>query len=252
MSEITNHKLSRIIVASFCLLVEYLDKLQQKAMRYAPLISSVTCSSSRTSNTNFLKLKMPSVLAKYLWYDKIFFFEKNLEGSSININAQLNINVRLVTVKDYQKLKFPHLSANEIKNRWNLGHLCIGVEIQGKIVSLQWISFNGAYVRGLERKLVLYPNSAYSYDVYTLPEYRGLGFAPAAFGKTLSYLKANTQVEKVYMCISHTNFPSLRAAQKEELHKIGGVSYFRIFNLRFYRFEAESEAHIKEMKDLLK
>lgn len=223
-------------------------------MRHTRLVYNFLCHSSRKKDRAIIsKLKLPPVLEKYFWYDKIFFFEKNLVSSSMPISAKISIKVRLVTSNDSQKIlrNFPHLSAKEIKNRWNLGHLCLGAEAYGEIVNLRWISFNEAYVGGLKRKLWVYPNSAYLYDEYTLPEYRGLGIAPAAFSETLKYLKVNTPVEKVYICISHTNYPSLRAAKKEELHRIGGVSCIHIFNLRHYRFEGETAAHIKELKGLL-
>lgn len=93
-------------------------------------------------------------------------------------------------------------------------------------------------------------DSAYAYDAFTIPEYRGLGISPKVLAEALKYLRANTKIERIYMCISHTNYLSLRAAQKEDLRKIGVIKYLRVLNLRRYKFEGKSDEDLKTLRDL--
>jgi len=190
---------------------------------------------------------------KFFERNQFIFFEKALSDDPTDVKTDVGINVRLVQKDDFPEVieNFPTLSMIEVENRFNAGHLSFGAEIDGTLVHVRWLSFNEAYLGGLNRPLHVDSNSAYLYDAFTIPKYRGLGISPNVFAEVLNYLRANTKIESVCLCISSTNFPSLRAAQKENLRKIGVVKYLRILNFRRYTIEGENKEDPKKLKTCL-
>lgn len=87
------------------------------------------------------------------------------------------------------------------------------------------------------------------YDSYTVPEYRELEIAPRAMEKVFSYLWERG-TKRVYVCVLHNNFPSLRAVTKEGFRKIGAITYTRLFKLRLYQCEGETEEDYNKLKEM--
>jgi L-amino acid N-acyltransferase YncA len=90
-------------------------------------------------------------------------------------------------------------------------------------------------------------DSAFLYGWYTLPPYRGLGILPKALEKAFNYLYGRG-IRKVYTCISHDIFPSLKAADKVGFRKIGAITYTKIFKLRLYQCNGETEEDYSKLK----
>lgn len=184
---------------------------------------------------------MSTFLRSIFKYAKVFFFEKVLVDPYPKIDAKIDVEVCMITNDELQKIaeNFENLTEEEAERRLKMGHLCFGAILKGKIVHLRWVSLNETYIGDLERKLEVPPGSAWVYDAYTILKYRGSGISPKVFSEIAHYLKEVKHIEKVYLAISHDNFPSLRTAQKEGLRKIAVVAYMRIWRWRLYRLKSE-------------
>jgi len=194
---------------------------------------------------NFLK-----ILRKIFVREKVLFFEKFLPDPCIRADIKAEISVKIFKTDDFSKISkdFENFFEIEAKRRLKLGHISFGAELDGEFVHLTWISFDEAYVGSLERKIRVYPNSAYVYDTYTVPEYRGLGIAPKVMNAALHYLYKTKKIRTAYMAISEDNVPSLRTAQKETFRKIGAITYTRIYKLKLYRFEGETREDYNKLR----
>lgn len=189
---------------------------------------------------------MSSILRR----EKIFVFKKTLADADFEIKAKVEVDVRVVQRDDFpkiaEKLKKFEIRAQE---RFEMGHTCIVAEVHDDIVHFKWVAFKESYVGELERKIRISPDSAYVYSGYTVPEYRGLGISPKVMEKTLQHL-SEMGIKKVYACVRHNNFPMLRVKQKETFRKIGTITYTRIFKLRLYQHEGETEEDYNELKEM--
>jgi GNAT superfamily N-acetyltransferase len=130
--------------------------------------------------------------------------------------------------------------------RFASGDLCFGALIEGKYVHLKWVGLNRWYDPDTERYIQLGSDSAYVYDGYTLPEYRGLGLTSVVLDKTFQYL-SKIGIKKVYSLIANNNRASLRVKLKENARKIGTVRFVRIFGLNFLTLNSETREDYKKL-----
>jgi len=193
--------------------------------------------------------------------EKVFLLERTLTDASFNIEVDVEVDIRLVQREDFLRItdRFRKLRIEEIglahflpsttllKKRFEMGHICIATDIRGDFVNLLWAAFHEVYAGLLERKMRMSSDLVFLYGFYTVPKHRGLGILPKALGKAFNYLYERG-IRKVYACIRHDNFPSLRAVQKVGFRKIGTITYTRIFKLRLYRCEGETEEDHKKLK----
>ena len=199
-----------------------------------------------------LKGRLPIILRSMFAREKSCIFEKKLDGPPFKIEAKVKVDVKLVQSDDISKL--PKRSENfdsEVKKRFEMGHICFGAHLHGKIVHYKWVAFSKSIppYSDLERRMRISSDSAYIYDGYTVPEYRGLGISAKVMEKTLQYLQ-EIGIKKVYSYVRYDNFPMLRVKQKEKFRKIGTITYTQIFRLRLHRCEGETEEDYKKLREM--
>lgn len=163
----------------------------------------------------------------------------------------LRFDIRLASNADISKFeRFDRSSGRRVTERFRVGHMCVVAEENGKIVSYAWICLNRAYVEEIETEIQTAPGSAYLYDEYTDPEYRGKGILPALLMRTQEYLFSNG-IHEIYELVNPNNFPSLRSHQKIGSHKIGKVTLFRVVKSKRYRCASESFEDSYKMERML-
>jgi GNAT superfamily N-acetyltransferase len=194
-----------------------------------------------------IKSKIGCSLHPHLKKDAWFVFEQVLSEWPLNSASKLEVNSGLVTRDDFlkhaQRFKEIVPSADV---RFASGDLCFGALIDGKYVHLKWVGFSRWYDADTGRYIQLGSDSAYVYDGYTLPEYRGLGLTSVVLDKTFQYL-SKIGIRKAYSLIDHNNSASLRVKSKENAHKIGIVTFIRIFGLKFLRLNGETKEDHKKL-----
>lgn len=199
---------------------------------------------------NSLRRRLGAVLTSIFRREKIFVFEKTLASPCFKIEAKVEVDVKLVQRDDFPKIikRFKYFKI-KAKERFEMGHICIGAVLHGDFVHLKWVAFNRVYSGNLERKMRIRSDSVWIYGGYTVPKYRGLGISPKVMEKTLQRL-SKIGIKNVYACVRHNNFPMLRVKQKERFRKIGTITYTRIFKLRLYRCESETEEDYNKLKEM--
>jgi len=161
------------------------------------------------------------------------------------------VDVRLAVNTDIPKFqRFQKFRGGEAGERFGAGHLCFIAEKNGGIVNYTWVAFHEAYIDEIERKIRMNHDSAYVYDEYTDPEYRGMGILPAVLMSTLDYLFQNG-IKEIYELVGSNNFPSLRSHQKTCSRKMGEVTLFRLFKSKRYRCKGETPDDFRKLKEML-
>lgn len=103
--------------------------------------------------------------------------------------------------------------------------------------------------RTIDAPLRFCSDSAFIHNVYTVPEYRGLGIAPRVIDAICQYLYSEGR-KKVYLTVFEGNIPSMNAVYQAGFRKIGAVNYVKIFPLRLYRITANSKTNLNVIKKM--
>ena len=165
----------------------------------------------------------------------------------VSLPAPLNVKTRLVAYakladkEDISRLakQFKKFQKGEAEKRVKAGNLCFVAYVNGKIAHYRWIAFGPTDIKHVWGKLQIGSNSVYSFDAYTVPEYRGLGLGPFVFKNTLYYLNKK-RVSKLYALIDKNNKSSIRAAQKQGYRLVGEIIFRQILKYRYFRYEGQT------------
>jgi len=111
-------------------------------------------------------------------YRRMLFLTYPLDEHDIPLyTARVEATYRVLDPGDVDEyLKFrPEAPRKEIMARITSGHRCFASFVDGRMVDGCWMATNYAYVPYMHRYLPLAPRDIYSYDSFTLPEYRAQG-----------------------------------------------------------------------------
>jgi len=170
-------------------------------------------------------------------YEKMFVFETlPHETPGLKIVDKAKVDVKLLqakSVSESKKLERAGFRREEAEKRFKAGHLCFVAEKNGDIVNYVWVSFDATFVDEVGRKIRVGPQSAYRYDGYTVPEYRGLGILPVMLTRVADYLFQN-RIEEIYDVVVSNNLPSLRAHEKVGSRKMGEITLIKLLRSSRY------------------
>ncbi|MBC7790287.1 MAG: GNAT family N-acetyltransferase [Anaerolineae bacterium] len=121
----------------------------------------------------------------------------------------------------------PETPASLVTDRLGSGHLCFAARYQGRIIGATWATTKRAWIDYLDYDLPLRAGEVYTYDGFTLPEYRGHGVAPAISVHMLRYF-AEAGYQRATRTILPENSASLRARKKAGYTPVGVMGYMRI------------------------
>jgi len=141
--------------------------------------------------------------------------------------------------KQFEKFR-RGLADKRIKQR----KLCFVAYVGEKIAHYRWIALGQTEMQAQPRaahiwKVRIDPNSAYSFDAYTVPEYRGLGLGPFVFKEAIDYLNKK-QVSRLYAIVDKNNWPSIIAVTKEGYRLVGEIILRRILKYRSLKYKAQT------------
>ncbi len=187
-------------------------------------------------------------------YASIVVFEVPIETSLKSLSwtatallssaKRAKIEIREATIEDIQKFRrlkeFQGKRILRVEERFRADHVCFVAEKGEKIVSYAWIAFREAYVDAIEREIHIDPYSAYLYNEYTDPAYRGRGIMPAVLIETFRYLSQKRFKEEYSVAYLH-NFPAMRVHSKLGARRMGTVSILRLSKLIRYKCKSETE-----------
>jgi hypothetical protein len=101
----------------------------------------------------------------------------------------------------------------------------------GKLANSRWVATAWELIPELERNLILKPDQAFVYDLYTPPEYRRRGIDSFTRQFTYNYLYRRAGISTVLAHIRAENTVSIKAGRKF-LKKIGRVWYLCVLGRR--------------------
>ena len=244
----------------WCLMVSQKSGQTDKRLRGLQLKKMQGILDANTSVASNVKGKLSTLLriltGKRLTYEKMIVLKTSTQTSPVYLAARAwleaatKVNVRLAGDSDISGLdRFEKFRGGKACERLKAGDLCFIAEKNGKIVSYAWVCFREGYVAELERKIRVNSNSAYGYDEYTDPDYRGKGILPTVLLSVSDYLFRNG-IKEIYELVAFNNFPSLRSHRKIGAQGIGEVTLSRSFKLRRYRCKGVTPDDFNKLKEM--
>jgi GNAT superfamily N-acetyltransferase len=105
----------------------------------------------------------------------LFKFRLILKNSYRLREPSQDLELSLADTGDHAELLecSSHLTSRQMRDRFALGHMCILVRKEGRIISHAWIGLNKIRLRFRGKSFALPPDTAYFYDVRTDEGYRG-------------------------------------------------------------------------------
>lgn len=189
-------------------------------------------------------------LGSIVVYEKISVFETHESQPALKIVDKAKVDVRLLQGKSVSRLnKFEKFRGGKAEKRFKAGHLCFVAEKNGDIVNYVWVSFDATFVDEIGRKIRVGPQSAYRYDGYTVPEYRGLGILPVALTRVADYLFQNG-IEEIYDVVASDNLPSLRSHEKIGSRKMGEITLIKLFGSSRYLCKGSTVSDRFRLKEM--
>jgi GNAT superfamily N-acetyltransferase len=193
-----------------------------------------------------------AVFGRIVAYEKLFVFQTDTSKVRFSTENKAGFTVKLANSDDVQRLdRFAKFRRGEAEKRLKDGNLCFVVLKEGNLAGYAWISFHEAYVPELEGKIRLGPDSAYRYDVFAVPAYRGMGVFRLIFEKSGSHLYQKG-IREIISLVDSDNFNSLRALQRvgNAPRRIGEVTTIRLFNSRRHTLKADRLEDYKKLTEL--
>ncbi|HEX6574688.1 MAG TPA: hypothetical protein VF042_06915 [Gemmatimonadaceae bacterium] len=183
------------------------------------------------------------------FYRRMLFLSYQLEGIRIPaynaaIDARFSI-LRADEVDAYMAFK-PRAIKRETERRISRGDRCFISWIDGRIVDACWTATGNIYVPYMNRTLHVPEGDVYSYDSYTLPEYRGRGLYMARN----SFTAITTQSEgfrRSIALVAYENYSAWLILTRSGLKTLGAYHYLRTPMRGIYWETTEPGAALPEM-----
>ena len=190
---------------------------------------------------------IPSI---FVW-EHVLLFKSSLPAH-LDVKTQLVACAKLADKKDVFNLnkRFKRFRKGEAEKRIKAGNLCFVAYVDGQIAHYTWIVLGETDICEPWGKLRIESNSAYNFDGYSAPKYRGLGLGPFVFKEALDYLEKKG-VSKVYALIDKYNKPSLRAAQKMGYRLVGEIIFRSILKYRSFSYNGQTAEDQQTMKRIV-
>ncbi|HYN83533.1 MAG TPA: hypothetical protein VES88_18800 [Gemmatimonadaceae bacterium] len=153
-----------------------------------------------------------------------------LQGRRIPVyNAQLEVEFRLLQADEIDAyLSFrPNVGRARIERRLEQGHRCFASWHGEKIIDAGWTATQSVVVPYLGRVLCLDQGDVYSYDAYTLPEYRGYGLYMARNSFT-ARTNQREGFKRSIALVAPENYAAWVILTRSGLETIGKYSYLRV------------------------
>jgi hypothetical protein len=173
-------------------------------------------------------------------YRRLLLVERPLADPVPEVRATVPVEVSILDgseVAEYRAFR-PDTEASEIGSRLDAGQRCFVARHAGRIVSARWAAVDRVWVEYLSCELVLAPDEAYPYDLFTAPEFRGHAVSPVTSAEMLRHFQ-RAGYRRMVGTVLPGNEASLRASAKTGYRRCGRMGYVRIGSWT-WRFRVDS------------
>ena len=150
-------------------------------------------------------------LARARVYRRLILRERLLNQPSPALPAGRKVGVSLLAAAEidaYMTFR-PDQSRAEVRRRLGGGQLCFAVWHDRRIIHAAWAATGRAGIEYLSTEITLEPDEVWSYDVFTVPAFRGMGASPARMAAMIEYFR-----DRGYRCLMGAILPENRSSMR--------------------------------------
>lgn len=171
-----------------------------------------------------------------VWYERSFMDPITHFTPEIEVRSEFLVHdkVRLVKWLNENKSKFPWIYfESEVETALKHDHVFLILLHQDQIIGYVKIGLGPTYINDFDQILVFQPKTAFVYDTFTLPEYRGKSLALFALNQVCEYFKGH-HFERILCHIEEWNVPSIKTFEKAGFRAMISIRFTRIARLSFF------------------
>lgn len=192
--------------------------------------------------TGLLK-KGPRKLCRYFFYATSSAWYELKLGGTIN-SAATNLDIKtffliedkneLIDWIDKNRNSFPWIfSRNEIEAAVENKHLFVMLKHGDAIIGYLKIGVGSTYIKDFRNTVVFEPGTAFIYDTFILPEYRGMNLAFYALNKAAIYF-SEMGFKRILCHIEAWNIPSIKSFEKAGFIQFCTISFVKAASFSFF------------------
>jgi RimJ/RimL family protein N-acetyltransferase len=183
----------------------------------------------------------------------LFLYEKSNYLDHIDMptaNIHTSFNVSLISTADCRKIalenKWQNNFSADLNTVFKQSDLCAIAQADGKLVHWTNISFKGAGVSEIKRKIILDSQSAYLFAIYTADGFRKKGITSHVIEAVIKHLQ-EIGIKKIYILIAPNNYKMLAIAERTGFKKLGKATLITIGNLSLFRADKKISAFLTHL-----
>lgn len=170
------------------------------------------------------------------------WYERNLNNSVNNFVPDIKLKTdflvrekeRLITWLQDNKTKFSWIYfEKEIDAAIKNDHIFLIISHQTQIVGYVKIGIGQVYIHDFDQLVSFPPDTAFIYDIFILPRYRGKKLSFYALNQVIEHLK-NKNLNRVLCHIENWNLPSIKSFQKAGFQAIESIRFVRVASFPFF------------------
>jgi SAM-dependent methyltransferase/GNAT superfamily N-acetyltransferase len=155
-------------------------------------------------------------------YRRLILVEYSLESPIEPVTPRIPVEIGLLTedeISEYVRFR-PGSDPDRVLRRIREGQQCWIARHRGRIVHACWLALHRAWVDYLSCDIALAFDSAYSYEAFTAPEFRGRAISPARLSIMLQALQAQGY-RRIVAGLMPENRPAFGSVRKVGYRTIG-------------------------------
>lgn len=190
-----------------------------------------------------LAQKCCKVFSRYLYQTtSSIWYVRKLEEPVEHVSPDDTFKVEFLTHDKYRlvdwlrenKSAYPWIYfEKEIDAALRNDHLFLIILHQDRIVGYVKLGVGHIFINDFDRMIEFQPGTAFVYDTFTLPEYRGKGLALIALNHASEYLKLN-HFTQIFCHIERWNTPSIKTFEKAGFRDIDTIRFVRSTCFSFF------------------
>jgi ribosomal protein S18 acetylase RimI-like enzyme len=187
--------------------------------------------------------KILNRIATFFYYStSSVWYERNLEEPIHHFPPDIAVKTEFL---DHDKTRFVEwLRDNKSKYPWiyfekevdaalKYDHVVLLMTHQDLIIGYVKIGVGHTYIHDFDQILEFQPGTAFVYDTFTLPDYRGKSLALFALNQASEYFKARN-FERILCHIEGWNVPSIKTFEKAGFRARDSIRFIRMARFSFF------------------
>jgi len=190
-----------------------------------------------------LTQKCWSKFANYLYHStRSIWYARNLEDPINHFTLDIILNIEFLDHDKYRlvewlrenKSKYPWIYfEKEVEAALRHNHVFLIMLHQDQIIGYVKIGIGPTYINDFSQMIAFMPGTAFVYDTFTLPDYRGRGLALFALIHAFEYFKARN-FKRIFCHIEKWNVPSIKTFEKAGFRVIDTIKFVRSPGFSFF------------------